>query len=239
MCSLTCWKIASAILGGDWNVLLKTRLFRSCQIKYTVEDSSSLGIRWVMVFFFWYVDEAHRMRCCHGYIGHCMLAFALTVCQIRCDVVHLKNKCSWVSVWWPHSMQMLLSIIPTEFSRSIVCNLPRHASHMMNDCLGMWPGNHNRWCKLLIGLFSRRSSQAEAIVNVPDVCPVHTQWSSVCMLGWNRMEFHVACNIDTSQGKFHCPSMMISETLAVHGSPVDVRVRIVWESINRFPSGSQ
>ena len=71
-------------------------------------------------------------------------------------------------------MQVLFSIIPYEWSRSIVLNLPRHASHTMKDCRGMWPGNHNRWCMLLCGLLSRRSSQAEEMVNIPDGCPFHT-----------------------------------------------------------------
>jgi len=53
------------------------------------------------------------------------------------------------------------------------------------------------------------------------------------------MEFHVACKIDMFQGKFHCPSMMMSETFVVHGKPVDVRFHMVYESMNRVPSGSQ
>jgi hypothetical protein len=77
------------------------------------------------------------------------------------------------------------------------------------------------------------------MVNIPDECPFHTHRSSVCILGWNIMEFHVACSIDMSQGKFQCPSMMMSETFAVHGKPVDVRVRMVCESMNLAPSGSQ
>lgn len=88
---------------------------------------------------------------------------------------------------------------------------------------------------LVTGLTSRRSSHAEAIENSPDGCPFHVQTSCDDGQGRNQMESHVACSSGEHGGNCHCSLSMISDTLAVQGKPVAVRVLNEKSSINLFP----
>ena len=92
-----------------------------------------------------------------------------------------------------HRMHVVEEMIWKERSLSMVCSRPIDAIQSMKAWRGTCSGNQIRWYIMSVGLESLRKFHAESIMNLPEGCPCHLQWSTKWVRGWKWIEFHMVC----------------------------------------------